>query len=385
MWHSPGPQNSGPMASAEKRVFGLDLLRAVAITLVLVQHAAELLVQVPEEWRCWIHFGRFGVDLFFALSGFLVGGILLRAGPALLQPRLLGGFLVGRWMRTLPLFYFMLALRACLRAAADRAPADPWRVLGSYAVFTQNLAWPMPAFFVESWSLSVEEWFYVLLPLLIWAGLRGGLRGPRALWAGAVILLTVPLLMRCLVSNAGDQGLDLIGIVVYRLDSIAWGVVGAILAHLRPKWWQSIRAPALAIGLLVLGVNYAFAGAAPWGAPFARTFLLSFQGLGMALLLPWASMVRAFGGDWWRRSVQYVAQLSYSIYLTHLLVAGTLYVHLAYPHPRAGMPERAAWVALFVSITLAISATTYRWIEQPALAARNRIRAYLAFKAALRG
>jgi len=97
-------------------------------------------------------------------------------------------------------------VRLLIRGVVYGAPLEPWSMLGRYVIFTQNLAWPMPAFFVESWSLSVEEWFYVILPLLVWVALRAGLRVTGALWLGAIALLVGPLVMRCLVSNPADTG-----------------------------------------------------------------------------------------------------------------------------------------------------------------------------------
>jgi len=94
-------------------------------------------------------------------------------------------------------------------------------MLGRYVIFTQNLAWPMPAFFVESWSLSVE----MVLCHPAAARLGGPARRParhRRAMAGRDRAPGWPLVMRCLVSNPADHGLGLIHIVVFRLDAIAW-------------------------------------------------------------------------------------------------------------------------------------------------------------------
>jgi peptidoglycan/LPS O-acetylase OafA/YrhL len=124
------------------------------------------------------------VDAFFMLSGFLVGGMIFRAGAAMAQPQVLAGFLLGRWMRTLPLYYFILIVRQALRVTVYGAPLQPWPALGSYALFLQNLAWPMPGYFIESWSLAVEEWFYLLLPLIVGAGGAGRSAQPWRFLAG---------------------------------------------------------------------------------------------------------------------------------------------------------------------------------------------------------
>src|SRR5207249_9366048 len=88
------------------RVFGLDFLRALAIAGVVVAHGFGFMMgHLP--WWCGLigHCGFYGVELFFALSGFLIGNLLIRVGSALTQPDRLVTFYIRRWFRTLPLFW----------------------------------------------------------------------------------------------------------------------------------------------------------------------------------------------------------------------------------------------------------------------------------------
>jgi peptidoglycan/LPS O-acetylase OafA/YrhL len=94
-----------------QRSAGLDLMRAVAISLVLLDHFLPRLgVATPEIFR-FIGWSPIGVDLFFALSGFLIGRILLQLGSQISEPRALFGFWIRRWLRTLPVYYVMVFLR----------------------------------------------------------------------------------------------------------------------------------------------------------------------------------------------------------------------------------------------------------------------------------
>src|SRR5579862_5720183 len=177
------------MSSAEKskRNFGLDLARAVAISLVLCSH-----FYVPTEVV-----GIYGVELFFVLSGFLIGGILLRSITS--SPHGFGlsdlfQFWVRRWFRTLPNYYLFLLLYFVFLPPPPRVNLKP------YLLFLQNLAWPTPDFAGHTWSLTIEEWFYLLFPLTIWIisieRPSGKKASARRFLLATVLFLIVPAVLR---------------------------------------------------------------------------------------------------------------------------------------------------------------------------------------------
>jgi peptidoglycan/LPS O-acetylase OafA/YrhL len=142
-----------------ERAPGLDLLRVCAIGLVLLHHFRHL-PGAPEGLRWFALRADVGVDLFFVLSGWLVGGQLWRE-----RARTGGGrmwrFWRRRWWRTVPAYLAVLALLAVLgRVRGADVPA--------MLLFLQNhLA---PHAWLTSWSLCIEEQFYLALPLVVWAG-----------------------------------------------------------------------------------------------------------------------------------------------------------------------------------------------------------------------
>src|ERR1700685_4034092 len=133
----------------EQRKIGLDYLRAAAILCVVTAHTAE-----PNARGA---LGFIGVEIFFVLSGYLIGGILLascsRHGNMASWP-ILRDFWMRRWLRTVPNYFLFIPVYIAAEHFRWKRP------LLMYATFTQNLTWPISRFFGVSWSLTVEEWFY---------------------------------------------------------------------------------------------------------------------------------------------------------------------------------------------------------------------------------
>ena len=146
-----------------ERVFGLDVLRFLAITLVLISHSRVLLKQIIGEAQEYLKItGYIGVDLFFVLSGFLIGAILIKTFEKENHINFLGlkKFWKRRWFRTLPTYFLVLHLNLLVALIFDHSLEN----LLFYYFFSQNIVSVHPPFFPEAWSLSVEEWFYMITP-----------------------------------------------------------------------------------------------------------------------------------------------------------------------------------------------------------------------------
>jgi peptidoglycan/LPS O-acetylase OafA/YrhL len=149
---------------AEKnRVFGLDILRATAIVLVLAAHTWP-----TKAYQQWPHaFAVLGVELFFVLSGFLIGGILIRLAEEgrLRTLRDVWGFWRRRWFRTLPNYYLFLGLHLVWRTWVLGFP-DQVATNWEYLFFVQNLRIRRPSFFprrgawrLKNGSTCYSRWF----------------------------------------------------------------------------------------------------------------------------------------------------------------------------------------------------------------------------------
>jgi peptidoglycan/LPS O-acetylase OafA/YrhL len=169
-------------SAAAKRFSGLDHLRALAIIIVFVYHYS-LFGHPPGLYDYLGSWGWTGVDLFFVLSGYLIGGQLF-ARIARDQPVSYGEFYFKRSLRILPAYFAVVILYFTIPAFTERSHLPPlWRFL----TFTQNFGLDLSTegAFSHAWSLCIEEQFYLLLPLLIIAlGTR-----KKAVWLLPVLFL----------------------------------------------------------------------------------------------------------------------------------------------------------------------------------------------------
>ena len=335
-------------------VFGFDALRATAIALVLVSHAggtfaAWLGVRFPHLLAVS---GTFGVELFFVLSGFLVGRILLRTVAATPTRHVLWRFLVRRWMRTLPLYWL-----AVLVLAALQLPRPVLRDVVRYASFTQNLMPPqLDWFFPVAWTLAVEEWFYLGFAVLLCgaARLAGSTRGTAATLA---VFLVAPVVARFafFIDPAEYR------IVPFWLDCIGWGVLAATVAGWRPVWFQrGVAWAPLGVGLTAL-----FWADETWRfTPPAlhRVFGFGAIALALALLLPAARAWPAPASRPVRAGVRWLSERSYGIYVTHATILQMLDQRRASWGTFGGTAE---CMALAVVLILVVAEFTWRCVEKP--------------------
>jgi len=349
------------------RVFGLDALRALAVCLVLLAHCSFLFVPYTGAGplQAWLMLGHLGVELFFVLSGFLIGGILLDGARP--DGGWVGGFWRRRWLRTLPNYYLFLAANILI----ERWVSGQWPSAWLYAVFAQNLAWPQPPFFIESWSLAVEEIFYLCAPLVAIVALRW----IKAEWRMAALialmlgLTAVRWLYVASRDPTWDGGVRMVSAV--RLDAIAYGVL-MVMAD-RRGYFAGARARLVAVlGTFVLALAItAYLTLDLDHSTFARTALFSLISLAFAAWLPAAA--RWFvsdAGAWWARSVSRMAAWSYALYLTQLAVLRVLVLGFGW---RAADASTALPQALaFATLAIALAALVYRVYERPWLRLRER-------------
>jgi peptidoglycan/LPS O-acetylase OafA/YrhL len=219
--------------------------------------------------------------------------------------------------------------------------------------------------FGVSWSLAVEEWFYLGFAALLLAGVR--LFGARAgFWVPTALFLVLPPVLRWHVPLSADFNEVLSKIVVLRLDAIGFGVVLAWLMARWPERLRRSRLPLLVAGLAILwaltsgATDLLFAGA----PRLHRTFVFDLASLGFALCLPAAAAISRLplllGGP-----VRALATRSYVVYLVHLSALEAV----GYYRASLGLAPFLA-LALALASTWALALLSWRFLEAPVLARR---------------
>ena len=349
----------------------LDVLRAAAIVMVLVAHYPKPSAGLVSRS---LNFGWTGVDLFFVLSGYLIAGQLFKPMSAG-EPVGLMRFYLRRVLRTLPSYFVALAGYYAF-AAITNARSPDWR----FFVFVQNFG--IPATFSPSWSLCVEEQFYLLFPVAVLVLYRPAIR--RKSLALIPMFLMLEIAIRggvWLVARpdllAGRQALSAyLGAIYYptycRLDGIVFGVYLAAVQQFRPGSWRRLMANGRTLGLAaiaMLGVavvalwrHYSLAGATIGFTALNASF---------ALMLAWAlssesalSRIRIPGA-------KSVAILSYSIYLTHTLA---LRATVALARRVGFQMDSVTGYVIAAAVILVFAGPLYWCVERPALQLRDRLR-----------
>lgn len=326
----------------------LDILRCIAIVAVVNCHVTSTFVP-PGQWPV-LQIGAHGVDLFFALSGWLLGRQLLielaRSGTIDLWR-----FWLRRWLRTLPAYYailiFTYAWQILLKQNYDLDL--------TYLFFIQTYCLPMPYFGV-SWSLCVEEHFYLAVAPFILAAARTR----WIAWTTFAILL-LPSICRMM------GWYDSIYQTHVRYDQCAIGVVLAFLNVHKPMIWAWLCRVALPLALLsLIPIGYLVCTKQGWliGIMELPIMLWAF------LFSTWVLLANS--SAFWQERLRFLvtrvlADRAYALYLVHIeaiVIVNKLEV------------ASFGWNLLLTwSVALALAELLYRGIERPFMSLRERFSA----------
>jgi peptidoglycan/LPS O-acetylase OafA/YrhL len=361
------------------RIPQLDGLRGIAILLVIslhylndTQHGA--FGTLLYRFGCAFRMGWAGVDLFFVLSGFLIGGILLEARESANYFRT---FYLRRFFRILPIYYLWLALFALAAFYAGPSiggvyanPPSTTNVLPVFFLFLQNyVALPFGSFawlwLAVAWSLGVEEQFYLVSPPLV------RFFSVKRLKQVLVATLLLTPLFRLAVYTLWSHGSDAIYVwMPCRADSLAMGMLAALLwregrIH---AWYSAHRSKfcALLIVLLLpipLFIKWLFSPLQFWMGFLGYSWLaLLFACLLVQCLLEpqgrWSHFLQvAF--------LREMGRLSYCIYLIHLLILGLCHSLILHKLPAINSGLGALVTLLAFCLSYLLAALSWRFFEHP--------------------
>jgi peptidoglycan/LPS O-acetylase OafA/YrhL len=355
----------------------LDGIRGVAIIWVVLHNATDMPL-APQRGVLYLlyvlaHPGWIGVQLFFALSGFLItAGLLASQG----SPHYFRNFYAKRALRILPLYYAVLFALLVLapRIAWWRWPFNT-NEQASLWLFTVNWTHTAPYGFAHFWSLAIEEQFYLLWPLVVYK------LAPRRLLSVCLWIAVGATLLRCLMVLRGADPWTLYTATACRMDALALGGAAACLLWI-PHWraWIETRSNALALGGIVL-----FLAGIPLTHIYDR-YQWAGETLGYALLAICSATLVIASASPDRRPRSAVAELlsvaplrsigkySYAMYIFH----GLLHKLLGEPWlvARFGKAPPMAPVLLYslvlLAVTYALAFVSYHTFEKRFLLLKGR-------------
>lgn len=354
-----------------QRLPGLDLLRAIAIAWVMCFHSF-IVGGMGDNWGWLSKYGWMGVDIFFVLSGYLIGGqVLQRLND---RGRLdFGDFYLRRALRILPAFWVVLAIYVLFPAWREVDGIEPWWKFAAF-IYNLDVDYNAHAAFSHAWSLCVEEHFYLVFPLLAaWLFRRNSmLLGISlivfVLFGGIALRSTIWLHDDALKPDRNWFVEDLYYPTWCRLDGLLAGVSLAVVRVFRPGWWSRLRPRANSAMLLGLaGVVLSFFLHAQRGGLLANSIGWPVLSAAFGLLVFAAAERDSWIGRWRVPGAGWIAAISYSLYLSHKLV-----MHGVDAAINVRLHGIAAF-SLYVVAIIATGALLHYAVERPGLRLRDRL------------
>ncbi|PYT96568.1 MAG: acyltransferase [Acidobacteria bacterium] len=344
-----------------------DGLRGVAILLVLIGHSG-FLEALPHLGG--LQYTRFGVDLFFVLSGFLITGILLDSKGS---EHYFRKFYARRALRIWPLYYLLLFLvfvvAPLFRPSMRVTAAGVWP---SFVFYVQNIALvyrdAYPFALGATWSLAVEEQFYLTWPPLVF------LLRKRALAIVSVSLVVVSLSLRLAGYFHGAPVPFIHQFTLSRLDSIALGALAALwlrsptctLAQWRIRAYQFL---ALGLAGTLLARLLMHRNSSILGYTFLAIAFTGFLGLALVSDTKLSLLGRSLSGSWLR----YIGKISYGIYLLHypIFVLWARFLRTE-TFCQTDVARNLLAFAGQMALAIVVASISWRLFEQPILRLKER-------------
>ena len=379
----------------KERIIGLDVIRSIAILMVVTAHSIGFLTRlgnVPFLGKIISvvvdhiqPLGLFGVELFFVLSGFLIGGILIKAFISAddFPFSAVRNFWVRRWYRTLPNYWLILTVDVFLYKAMNLQGFDPHQLL--YYFFLQNLWYPdVLNFFGEGWSLSIEEWFYLTLPVAMYLAALIFKPGNKRLFLLRVFAgyISVFILIRFFNAfspvNGANQEEGIRKVVLFRLDAVMFGVLFAYFNYFRSDLLVKVKKYLLVIGLcgtailfyLVSKRDLEFRSSSNPSIRFVSDALLYlFIPLFFSFCLPYANSIKALTNKYGSNAVQHISKISYSMYLVHYSLVFLPFFYEQQVNSGGMVVAMYLWYWIIV---IGVSSLLYKYFERPVMNLRDK-------------
>lgn len=379
----------------EGRIPELDGIRGLAILLVLIFHYFVDLSLVVKPFRgpvrgSWqaislapLGLTWSGVDLFFVLSGFLIAGILYDAKDS---PNYYRTFYCRRIFRIFPLYFLWIALFLGGLHFVGPHSADAHRAIfnrdlpvWSYPLFSQNFIMAAnhstfgPAWMKATWSLAVEEQFYLLLPLLI-----RNLNYQGMIGMAVAAISSAPIFRFLLMHFVQNPFFGQYTLLPSRADALGFGVLLALVCRNEKAWaWLCSHRRHLYAAFLLLGCGvvvlsvrqgHLFQVGLTWLAAFyASLLLLTLVNPGRVEAVCFRSQVLVKLGT-----------VAYGVYIIHLGVNALFHLAVFSTRPRISNCSSLAVTFLSLMTVMLLAALSWRFLEKPLIRHAHSTYRYVA-------
>lgn len=363
-----------------KRMHGLDIARAVAISLVVFAHSLWISDFFPPvvSWLMQLS-GTIGVEIFFVISGFLIGKIVLR----MLEKEdfsfsVIMDFLKRRWFRTLPNYYLILFVNLLLWYFIYKEIPEK---LYLYFVYLQNLTQTSPDFYRVSWSLAVEQFCYIIGPftLLFLVSIFPN-ANRRYLFLGMSLFMIALFFGTRMHFNAThtltsivDWNQSVRKVTIYRLDAIYYGFILYYLysGNLIVEKWNSVLFVSGLLGIFILHILIFALGVQAENHPFFFNVLyLPLNSIAICLTIPFLVTIK-IEESFFLKCTVLLSIVSYSIYLLHYTVILHAMKVLFPPENLRGV-SLFGYTFIYWLLVVVLSYLLYRFFEKPMTNLRDK-------------
>ncbi len=361
-----------------KRVFGLDILRAIAILTVVYVHGKEYASEfIPIKVYNFFRFD--GVTAFFVLSGFLIGGILIKIMENTeFRTRDIFNFWIRRWFRTIPNYVLILICIVIIYKVTGQTLHNYYL----YPFFLQTAFKAQYLFFPESWSLTVEEWFYFLTPLYLYTLIHFfKFKRKSALLFSIITIILASTIVRLYryyhfdIDTISELGIYTRRVLIARLDSIMYGVFGAYVFYYHPAFWKTNKLVLLIIGLLLLFSERIIGAAFPDQFQHEidfNTVVLKFSqtSIGVLFTIPYLNSIKTGKGILYK-VITYISLISYALYVVHLSIVKSTIIPILEDYIE--ITNSLLIYVLYWAISIVLATLLFKYYEKPMTNLRDKV------------
>ncbi|MBI2258774.1 MAG: acyltransferase [Flavobacteriia bacterium] len=343
----------------KNRIIGLDILRSVAILLVLYSH---LRIYCFEYNLYKIRID--GVSVFFVLSGFLIGNILIEK----IRTNKLNilHFLIFRWTKTLP-SYFVILFLILIYYIVTKQDFSAFNY--KYVIFIQNFYTSHPSFFKEAWSLSIEEWMYIFLPLVLILNNFFKIDKLKYFISVFLFFVFISIILRITYYELGIYSSlkeEFRKIILFRFDSIIFGFLVSIFYIYFHNFWKKFSLLSLFLGLIcILSIELKL-----WNYP---PLYFTLESIAILFLLPYLSNKDFLPPKTLNYLFYFISKISYSLYLINLSFMQIIFIPFFLKYFSFIVPNNNFILYYYLIFTFFFAILLHYFIEIPFLRLRHKL------------